>query len=123
MTNQDQNLKKQLPKTGPLTTPLSLRGWPRWAIYLFSLIGLVYIINPGAGFLEFLPDNLPIIGNLDEGVAMMLLWMGLVEFFEGRKAQQSVVDGEIIEPDPYYPPPSPPERDALPEPDVDDIIR
>ena len=122
MTNQDQNQNKQLSQTGPLTTPLSLRGWPRWLIYTFSAIGLVYLINPGAGFLEFLPDNLPIIGNIDEGVAMMLLWMGLVEFFEGRKFEQSVVDGEVVEPDPDDPP-EPGEYEALPEPDVDDIVR
>jgi hypothetical protein len=122
MSNQDQNKNKQLSQTGPLTTPLSLRGWPRWVIYLFSAIGLVYIINPGAGFLEFLPDNLPLIGNLDEGVAMMLLWMGLVEFFEGRKFDQSVVDGDVVEPDLDYPPEDG-EYEALPEPDVDDIIR
>jgi uncharacterized membrane protein YkvA (DUF1232 family) len=51
-------------------------------------LGLLYILNPGAGFIEFIPDNLPIIGNLDEGVAIMLLWAALVEFFEGRKFQK-----------------------------------
>jgi hypothetical protein len=50
-----------------------------------SLIGLIYILNPGFGFLELIPDNLPFVGNLDEGVAMMLIWYGLVEFFEGRE--------------------------------------
>jgi hypothetical protein len=70
---------------GPLTRPPSLRGIPRWVTYLMSLIGLIYILNPGFGFLELIPDNLPFVGNLDEGVAMMLIWYGLVEFFEGRE--------------------------------------
>ena len=68
-----------------LTTPLSSRGMPIWFIYLAGLLGLVYILNPTAGFIELIPDNLPLIGNLDEGVAMMLIWYGLVELFEGRR--------------------------------------
>jgi uncharacterized membrane protein YkvA (DUF1232 family) len=70
---------------GPLTTPPSLRGIPRWVTYLMALIGFAYILNPTFGFLELIPDNLPFVGNLDEGVAMMLIWYGLVEFFEGKE--------------------------------------
>jgi hypothetical protein len=70
---------------GFLTTPLSLRGIPVWVVYLFAIIGVIYALNPTAGILEILPDNLPIIGNLDEGAAFIAIWYGLVEFFEGRK--------------------------------------
>ncbi|MGC9347943.1 MAG: hypothetical protein ACP5JG_07390 [Anaerolineae bacterium] len=70
---------------GVLLTPLSLRGIPVWAVYVLALLSLIYILNPTAGVLEVLPDNLPFIGNLDEGVAFALLWYGLVEFFEGPK--------------------------------------
>ena len=66
-------------------TPLSKRGWAVWMVYLSALIGLIYVLNPTAGFIEFLPDNLPLIGNLDEGVAYLMVWYGVVEFFEGRK--------------------------------------
>jgi len=86
-----------LPDLGPLTKPLSLRGWPTWVIYALAVLGIIYILNPGAGFLEFIPDNIPIIGNIDEGVAFMLVWYGLVEYFEGRKYRQT-------------PPPSEPEQ-------------
>ena len=33
----------------------------------------VYLLNPTAGVLELLPDNLPVLGNLDEGAAAALL--------------------------------------------------
>ena len=68
-----------------LTTPPSEYSVPRWLVYVLGLVGLVYILNPTAGILELLPDNLPFLGNLDEGVAFMLIWASLVEFFEGRK--------------------------------------
>ena len=68
-----------------LSEPLSKRGWPVWLVYLLSALGLLYLLNPTAGLIEFLPDNLPLIGNLDEGVAVLLVLAGLVEFFEGRK--------------------------------------
>jgi len=70
---------------GTFTTPLSLRGMPVWLVYLAAIMGTIYLFNPTAGFIELLPDNLPIVGNLDEGAAMLLIWYGLVEFFEGRK--------------------------------------
>jgi len=69
------------------TTPLTRRGWPSWLVYLMAGLGLIYILNPTLGLLEFIPDNLPIVGNLDEGAAFLLLWFGLVEIFEGKKNQ------------------------------------
>jgi uncharacterized membrane protein len=76
-----------------LTTPLSVRGWPRWVVFMMMAVGVFYVLNPTAGIVEFIPDNFPIIGNLDEGVAFMLIWMGLVEIFEGKKYQKpGVVD-------------------------------
>ena len=92
MEDQSQNQHEKpdfWDKLGPFTTPLSMRGVPTWLIYLFGAFGLVYILNPGAGFIEFIPDNLPIIGNLDEGVAAMLIWAALVEIFEGRKFRKN----------------------------------
>ena len=40
------------------------------AVALLGLFCLVYLLNPGAGIFELLPDNLPFIGNLDEVAAM-----------------------------------------------------
>lgn len=66
-------------------TPLSEHGVPVWSVYALAVLGFIYILNPTLGLIEFLPDNLPIVGNLDEGAAFMLIWAGLVEYFEGRK--------------------------------------
>lgn len=117
MSDKSPQSEKSLSTLGPLTTPLSLRGWPTWLVYLMAFIGLVYIFNPTAGLLEIIPDNFPIVGNLDDGVAFLLVWTGLVEFFEGRKLKKTamstkkpqdkinippaapveVIEGEIIE--------------------------
>lgn len=67
------------------TTPLSQRGWPPWLVYLLASLALVYLLNPTLGIFELLPDNLPIVGNLDEGAAFLLLWFGIVELLSGRK--------------------------------------
>lgn len=37
------------------------------------LTALAYILNPGAGVFELLPDNLPVVGNLDEAAMVTLL--------------------------------------------------
>jgi uncharacterized membrane protein YkvA (DUF1232 family) len=86
--NQEKQKEGATDRLGVLTTPLSLRGVPVWAVYLLAILGLVYILNPGAGVIELIPDNLPIVGNLDEGAAFLLIWYALVEFFEGRKIQR-----------------------------------
>ncbi|MGI8604328.1 MAG: YkvA family protein [Verrucomicrobiales bacterium] len=43
-------------------------------------LALVYLINPTAGLLEFIPDNFPIFGNLDEAAATTLLLACLAYF-------------------------------------------
>lgn len=89
MARNSLEKSKSSVQLGGLLKPLSWRGIPAWLIYLAAVVGLAYILNPTAGVFELLPDNLPFVGNLDEGVATMLLWYGLVEFFEGRKGQPS----------------------------------
>ncbi len=37
------------------------------------LLAGVYILNPGAGTFELIPDMIPVIGNLDEAAAVGLL--------------------------------------------------
>ena len=64
--------------------PLSSKGWPRWVVYLLSLFGFVYLLNPSLGLFELLPDNLPLIGNIDEGAAALALWYGYLEIKKAR---------------------------------------
>jgi len=42
-------------------------------ILAFTAIAGLYLINPTAGIFEFLPDNLPLIGNLDEAAAVVII--------------------------------------------------
>lgn len=42
--------------------------------YLISgIIGVIYLLNPGAGIIELIPDVWPVIGNLDEYAAAALV--------------------------------------------------
>lgn len=80
-----------------LSEPLSKHGWPVWVVYLMAIVGVIYILNPTLGILEFIPDNLPIIGNLDESVAVMLILAGIVEALEGKKYNQAQRDHLVDE--------------------------
>lgn len=93
-----------------LATPLSKKGWPRWLVFIFAIIGIVYLLNPTFGF-DFLPDNLPIVGNLDEGMAAMLVLWGLVEIFEGGKKSA-----------PTQPAATPTQQPTEPKPTQDDEL-
>ena len=42
-------------------------------IFSFGVIAILYIFNIGVGIIELIPDNFPIIGNLDEATAVILL--------------------------------------------------
>lgn len=41
------------------------------------VLSVAYLANLGAGVIEFIPDNLPIVGNLDEIVATLILFVSL----------------------------------------------
>jgi len=45
-----------------------------------ALFAIFYIINPTAGFIELIPDNIPLIGNLDEAGAVFILISALKYF-------------------------------------------
>lgn len=52
----------------------------KFGIFLLALFCLLYILNPAAGIFELIPDNLPLIGNLDEAAAVTTLLMCLKYF-------------------------------------------
>lgn len=45
-----------------------------------GVISAIYLFNPTAGFLELIPDNIPIVGNLDEAAAAAFLISALAYF-------------------------------------------
>jgi uncharacterized membrane protein YkvA (DUF1232 family) len=42
-------------------------------VTLSGLLAFFYLLNPTFGVFEFIPDNIPVIGNLDEATATMVL--------------------------------------------------
>ncbi len=45
-----------------------------------GVLAFLYLINPTAGFFELLPDNIPLVGNVDEVTATTLLLAALSYF-------------------------------------------
>lgn len=56
----------------------------KFLVGLIGAISVIYLFNPSAGVLELIPDNIPIIGNLDEGAACYLLY-SCIEYFRGKR--------------------------------------
>lgn len=42
-------------------------------ILVVTIVALLTITNLGAGVIEFIPDNFPLLGNMDEAIAV--LWL------------------------------------------------
>ena len=42
-------------------------------VAMLGLLCLIYVLNPTAGIIEVIPDNIPFIGNLDEATATAVL--------------------------------------------------
>ena len=61
---------------------LRLEGFVlRCLIVGFSgVVGLIYLLNPTAGVFELIPDNIPVIGNIDEASAALLVIAALRYF-------------------------------------------
>jgi uncharacterized membrane protein YkvA (DUF1232 family) len=49
-------------------------------IALAGVVAGIYLLNPTLGIFEFIPDNLPVIGNLDEAGAMTIVIASLSYF-------------------------------------------
>lgn len=52
----------------------------KFLVGLAGALAALYLINPTAGVLELLPDNIPFIGNLDEATATAVLIAALRYF-------------------------------------------
>ena len=42
-------------------------------VIIIGIFAALYLLNPGAGIFELIPDNIPFVGNLDEATAVVLL--------------------------------------------------
>jgi len=45
-----------------------------------GLLSLLYLLNPTLGVFEFIPDNIPVVGNVDEAAATAVLISALRYF-------------------------------------------
>jgi uncharacterized membrane protein YkvA (DUF1232 family) len=57
-----------------------------------SMLCIIYILNPLAG-IDLLPDNLPVVGNLDEAFATMML-MTIEGYLRKKKGEKKLVNSE-----------------------------
>lgn len=51
-----------------------------FTMIIAGIICVIYLLNPDAGVLELIPDNIPVIGNLDE-VAATILLLKVLKYF------------------------------------------
>ncbi|MBT5873831.1 MAG: DUF1232 domain-containing protein [Candidatus Latescibacteria bacterium] len=49
-------------------------------VIVAGIIAILYLLNIGVGIIELIPDNVPFVGNLDEGGAALVLIMCLRYF-------------------------------------------
>ena len=56
-----------------------------WFKLLIVAVGGLYMLNMTGGFIEFIPDITPVIGNLDEAVATVIAYHFGTEIFKGKK--------------------------------------
>lgn len=62
------------------STPKPHSPWRRKLLTGLGLLSLLYLLNPTAGIFELIPDNLPLIGNLDEAAATTFILAALREY-------------------------------------------
>lgn len=74
-------------------------------VFGVAVLAALYILNPTAGVFEVIPDNLPLIGNLDEAAAVALLLMclkyfgvDLPELFRRDRATPKTLDRDDNQP-------------------------
>lgn len=65
------------PTGGPAPKRGALKSLVMAGLGAFSAF---YLANPGMGVFDFIPDNLPFIGNFDEAIASLLLLRVLAYF-------------------------------------------
>ena len=71
-----------MPNAVPIDPPAKPQRTPAKSVVTFFLgvLSVLYLLNFDAGIFELIPDNIPIIGNLDEVAATILLLRCLAYF-------------------------------------------
>ena len=49
-------------------------------IAIAGILSFFYLLNPTLGVFEFIPDNIPLLGNVDDATATMVL-LGALRYF------------------------------------------
>jgi uncharacterized membrane protein YkvA (DUF1232 family) len=49
-------------------------------VALLGALSFIYLLNPTLGVFELLPDNIPLLGNVDDATAAMVL-LGALRYF------------------------------------------
>jgi hypothetical protein len=57
---------------------------------IVGLLSAAYLANIGAGVIELIPDNIPLIGNLDEAAATLLLLNSLAYFGINLRSRSAI---------------------------------
>lgn len=89
-----------------LATVLNIVPWVsdpsrlRWVMLgIIGIVSFIYLLNPTAGILELIPDNFPVIGNLDELIAAIGLSSVLAQTYyprlEEAKRRQAALPPDI----------------------------
>lgn len=60
----------------------------RLAALLIAALGALYLLNPTMGLVELVPDNLALVGNLDEAGAAGMVILAL-QYLAGRGRKQT----------------------------------
>ena len=46
---------------------------------VLAVVSFLYLLNLGIGIIEFIPDNMPFFGQIDEAIATLVLIKSLVK--------------------------------------------
>ena len=67
-------------KTNTFNTINNFSNMKSFFIGLVGVLSVIYLLNPTLGVFELFPDNLPVVGNLDEAAATTILLSALSYF-------------------------------------------
>ena len=66
--------------------------------WLGAGVSVLYLVNPGFGVFELLPDNIPGLGNLDEAAATALLIACIRAIVHARRDRLAAAGGGPVQP-------------------------